>query len=113
MTPHKISENTYVQILNSFHISKDAIDLFLEIYKLGEPVTKGMVDRFELVKSLKWTKAKVEKIIRELHLNGLILPHTVFKSGGMLIGIQPKEILIQKINYKIKKYQEILVFLGQ
>ena len=113
MTQNKISENTYVQILNSFHISKDAIDLFLEIHSLALPIHKYMVNRTELVKNLKWTTAKVEKNITELHLNSLILPHGGFKSGGVFVEMQSKEILIQKINDKIKKYQEILILLNQ
>jgi hypothetical protein len=90
------------------------MDLFLEIYSLATPQNKFMVNRPDIVKNLNWTIPKVEKYIKELSLKGFILPHSSsLKGGGILIEIQPKHILIQKINDKIKKYQEILVLLDQ
>ena len=114
MTQQPISQNTYIKILNLFDVSKEGMDLYLQIYSLGTPQNKFMVNRPDLVKNLNWTIAKVDKYIKELSLKGFILPHSSsLKGGGILIQMQPREILIQKINDKIKKYQEILVLLGQ
>jgi predicted transcriptional regulator len=107
MNKNNIPSNTFVKLLHLFNISKEGIDLFLEIDRLGTPTSQYSVDRFELVKSLSWTKAKVEKHIKELHLAGFIIPHQVFKAGGTIVSIQSMDKIVQIIEEKIGKLDKI------
>jgi predicted transcriptional regulator len=108
MTNNKIDNSTIVKIATVFQLTKEAMDLLLEINNLAIPASQNMVDRFTLIKSLKWTKPKVEKHIKELHLAGLITPHQIFKAGGLMVSIQTNDYISRKIEDKISKLQILL-----
>jgi predicted transcriptional regulator len=107
MNKNNIQSNSFVQLLHLFNISKEGIDLFLEIERLGTPTSQYSVGRFELVKTLSWTKAKVEKYIKELHIAGFITPHQVFKAGGTIVSIQSMDKIVQIVEEKITKLESI------
>jgi predicted transcriptional regulator len=103
----KIDNSTLIKLATLFQLSKEGMDLLVEINTLAIPASQNLVDRFTLIKSLKWTKAKVEKHIKELHLAGLITPHQVFKAGGLMISIQTNDYISKKIEEKIAKLEAI------
>jgi predicted transcriptional regulator len=103
----KIDNSTLVKLATLFQLSKEGIDLLIEINTLAIPASQNMVDRFTIIKSLKWTKSKVEKHIKELHLAGLITPHQVFKAGGLMVSIQTNDYISKKTEEKIAKLEAI------
>jgi hypothetical protein len=103
----KINNSTLVKLATLFSLTKEGMDLLVEINTLAIPASQNLVDRFTLIKSLKWTKPKVEKYIKELHLAGLITPHQVFKAGGLMISIQTNDYISKKIEEKIAKLEAI------
>jgi uncharacterized protein (UPF0276 family) len=113
MTNNKIDNSTLVKIATLFSLTKEAMDLLLEINNLAIPASQNMVDRFTLIKALKWTKPKVEKHIKELHFAGLITPHQIFKAGGTMVSIQTKEYISKKIEDKIIQLQKVQIALSK